>query len=34
MDQKPISYLGPKIWYLVPENIRHSENIISFKAKI
>ena len=29
-----ISYLGPKIWDLVPENIKDLENNISFKAKI
>ena len=35
MDQKryDISYLGPKMWTLVPENNKDSENIISFKAK-
>ena len=36
MDQKQcdISYLGRKMWNLVPENINDSENNISFKAKI
>ena len=36
MDQKryDISYLGPKMWTLEPENNKDSENIISFKAKV
>ena len=29
-----ISYLRPKIWKLLPDNIKDSENIVTFKAKI
>ena len=29
-----ISYLGLKIWNLVPENIKNSEDINNFKLKI
>ena len=28
------TYLRPKLWNLVPEKIKDSENFISFKAKI
>ena len=28
------SFLGPKIWELLPSNIKHSENINIFKSNI
>ena len=29
-----ISYLGPKIWNLVPDNIKDSQNVSNFESKI
>ena len=29
-----VSYLGPKIWDLLPENIKDSENINIFKSNV
>ena len=29
-----VSYLGPKIWYLVPNEIRDSESLNGFEFKI
>ena len=29
-----LSFLGPKIWELVPEELRQSESLYSFKLKI
>ena len=31
---EPVSFLGPKIWNLVPQEIKASESLNSFKSKI
>ena len=33
-DSKNLSYLGPKIWDLLPKNIKDSENINMCKSNI
>ena len=33
-DTESLSHLGPKIWSLVPQEIRHSVSLSDFKSKI
>ena len=33
-DQESLSYLGPKIWELVPEELRQLDDLKEFKEKI
>ena len=33
-DLRALKYLGPKIWNIVPSEIKHSESLAQFKMKI
>ena len=34
MGLNSISYLGPSLWNKLPENIKHSSSLITFKHKV